>query len=271
MKKLALLFLAVFLGLSATAQASEGFELTVKITGYPEGEPLRLGRYHADQQYFVDSAVFDKRRNVFVFEKAERLDGGMYMLISFERTPAEFIIDQDQQFSIEMDYPFNATNVTEMKFKNSPENQTYSEFNNSIRPLFVELNAMRREFDSLPDKQSPEAERLTQNMQELWKNLEDIRSKFMLENPKHLMTISFQALREVEVPPAPDHIPENQREHWRYNYYVNHYFDNMDLTDARLLRTPVTPGMPGSIYSQRLETFLDKVLPPHPDSIKFTL
>ncbi|MCL2683289.1 MAG: DUF5106 domain-containing protein [Bacteroidales bacterium] len=263
MKKIMLFFFAAFLGFPGMTQTNKGFEMTVKIDGYPEGARLSLGRYYADKHLFVDTAIFDKKRGVYVFKRPERLEGGMYMLISFENMPADLIIDQYQQFSIEMNYPFNATNVSTMKFKNSPENQIYMELNAKVRPFFEELSDVRKEFEALEDKQSPEAEALAKRQQSIWENMEKARTQFMQDNPKHLMTAVWRAQRDIEVPEAPDDIPEDERNHWRYNYFKDHYFDNMDLTDDRLIRTPV--------FHQRLETYIDKVLSQHHDSIKFAL
>ena len=263
MKKLLFLFFTAFLGFSAIAQSSKGFELTVKINGYPEGQGLRLGRYYGDNQRFVDTAVFDKRRGVYVFKRDQPLDGGMYMLVSYENTPAELIIDQNQQFSVEVGYPFEYSfgMVTNMTFKNSVENQVYTNLNSKLRPLFADMQNIQKEFDLLEDKASPEAERLIKKRQSILENVEKIRTQFMQDNPKHLMTAVFRAQKDIEVPEAPADIPENERQLWRYNYYMNHFFDNMDLaTDDRLLRTP--------IFHQRLERYLE-LLSPHPDSIKF--
>ncbi len=258
MKKYYLLLLAVFLGVFGVAQTPKnGFELTVKIDGYPEGSKLSLGRYYADKQYFVDTAAFDKKRGVYVFKRPERLEGGMHMLISFENVPAELIIDQDQQFSVEMQYPAFGS---DMKFKNSPENQINQDFNNSVRPHYIEFDKFRKEYDSLADKKSPEGGELLQKIQNSLDEVEKIKVKFMEDNPKHLMTAVFKAQKEVEVPEAPAELSEIEKQQWRYNYYMNHYFDNFDLTDDRLLRTP--------LFHQRLESYLEK-LPQHPDSLKF--
>ena len=256
MKKIALLFFTAFLGLSGVAQ---GFELTVKIYNYPEGETIRLGRYYGNQTLYVpDTAVFDARRGVWVFRRDTPLDGGMYMLVSYQNAPAEFIIDQDQRFSIEMKYPeFGA----DLKFTGSPENQIFADFNTKLRPFHQNFGELRREFDALEDKTSPKGQELGEKIQGILTQIEADRLQFMQNNPTHLMTAVFRAQRDIDVPEAPDYIPENERNQWRYNYWKDNYFGNMDLTDARLLRTP--------IFYQRLDNYLERVLSPHHDSIKF--
>jgi thiol-disulfide isomerase/thioredoxin len=257
MKKLFLFAFAIFFGFSGIAKNNTGFELTVKIEGYPEGETVRMGRYYGDQtRYVPDTAVFDKKRGVFVFKRDEPLEGGMYMLVSHENAPAEFIIDQDQQFRIDMKYPeFGA----DMRFTGSQENQINTDFNNQIRPLHLEFTDLRRQFDAVEDKNSPQAQELATQIQNILKQIEDLRTQFIQDNPKHLMAAVFRAQRDIEVPEAPDDIPEDERNNWRYNYFKDNYFGNMDLSDDRLLRTP--------IFHQRLTNYLERVLSPHPDSL----
>ncbi|MCL2028758.1 MAG: DUF4369 domain-containing protein, partial [Bacteroidales bacterium] len=209
MKNIILFAFAAFLGLSADAQSSQGFELNVKIAGYPEDQTVRLGRYYGAQTLLVpDTATFDQRRGTFVFKRDEPLEKGMYMLVSYENVPAEFIVDESQQFSIDMKYPEFGV---DMKFTGSPENQIYMDFNNQMRPFHQEFSELRKQFDAIEDKNSPEAKALADQIQAILENIENVRNEFMEKNPTHLMTAVFRAQRDVEVPEAQDYIPENER------------------------------------------------------------
>jgi thiol-disulfide isomerase/thioredoxin len=200
--------------------------------------------------------MFDKKRGVFVIKRTEPLEAGMYMLVSHENAPAEFIVEKSQHFRIDMKYPEFGV---DMKFTGSPENQLFVDFNNKIRPLHQEFSELRKQYDALEDKNSPKGKEISEKIQDILKRIEDVRTQFIEDNPKHLMAAVFRAQRDVEVPEAPDDIPENERTHWRYNYFKDNYFGNMDLSDDRLLRTP--------IFHQRLENYIDKVLSPLPDSL----
>ena len=46
---------------------------------------------------------------------------------------------------------------------------------------------------------------------------------------------------------------------WQYYYYRNHYFDNFDISDPRLLRTP--------LYEDKVMNYITKVVPQIPDSL----
>jgi len=65
----------------------------------------------------------------------------------------------------------------------------------------------------------------------------------------------------------PFQLPENLRndpdfaanQMAQYSYYKEHFFDDIDLSDSRLLRTP--------LIFNKLNQFFSKVVPPQPDSI----
>lgn len=263
MKKITLLILSVFFALSGISQeAAKGFELTVKISGYPKGEKLSLGRYYADKEYLLDTAIYDSNRDVYVFKRPERLEGGMHMLISYKNEPAEIIIDQDQHFSIEI-VKNEPRFGTEMKFENSPENQIYQDFMKRMEPFFKEVSQSQKDMDSI-DPKSPEGEAIIKKGQSAWDSITNAQKKFIQEYPKHLFAAIFRAQKDVEIPEAPADLLDADKAQWRYNYWKEHYFDNIDLaTDDRLLRTP--------IYHSKLEYYIEKVLSPHPDSLKFGL
>ncbi|MCL2417156.1 MAG: DUF5106 domain-containing protein [Bacteroidales bacterium] len=261
MKKLFLSAFIAFLGSLSITHAGSGFELTVKIHGYPEGETVRLGRHFGTQTLLVpDTAVFDARRGVFVFRRDEPLQGGMYMLVSHQNFPAEFIVDQYQHFSMELRYPEFGADVV---FTGSPENQTFADLNAATRPLHQRIGELRRQHEAVLEAGGyavgEQLREINERIQETAESMNQLRIQFMEDNPTHLMTAVFRAQRDIDVPEAPDYIPEDERNNWRYNYFKDNFFTNMDLSESRLLRTP--------IFHQRLVQYLDRVLVPSPDSL----
>jgi thiol-disulfide isomerase/thioredoxin len=67
-------------------------------------------------------------------------------------------------------------------------------------------------------------------------------------------------MKEVEVPDPPKDQNGNITDSsFQYRYYKTHYFDNFDISDVRLLRTP--------FYEKKLLGYLEKMIVPVPDSI----
>jgi len=70
----------------------------------------------------------------------------------------------------------------------------------------------------------------------------------------------MRAMQEITVPEPPrDAAGKVIDSTFQYRYYRNHFFDNLDLRDARLTRTPV--------YLEKLKEYLDKVILQSPDSV----
>jgi hypothetical protein len=68
------------------------------------------------------------------------------------------------------------------------------------------------------------------------------------------------AMKEIEVPDPPrDENGAIIDSSFQARYYKNHYFDYFDISDVRLLRTP--------LYEKKLKTYIDKWIYPVPDSI----
>jgi thiol-disulfide isomerase/thioredoxin len=87
--------------------------------------------------------------------------------------------------------------------------------------------------------------------------------KVLNENRGTLLSSLVKSMVPLEVPeftvPAGTHNPDSVRWLLRYNYNKDHFFDNIDLTDERLLRTP--------ILQARLNVFFTNVVIQSPDSI----
>ena len=69
----------------------------------------------------------------------------------------------------------------------------------------------------------------------------------------------FKASRDPEIPDAPI-LPNGKKDStFAYKYYKAHYFDDIDLTDDRLLRTPV--------FHNKLKQYFNMVIVQYPDSV----
>ena len=68
----------------------------------------------------------------------------------------------------------------------------------------------------------------------------------------------FNASKEPEIPETLKGSSVEQRKR-AYQYYKNHYWDNIALDDPRILKTPV--------FHNKVDNYFNQVAPKHPDSI----
>ena len=78
------------------------------------------------------------------------------------------------------------------------------------------------------------------------------------------MAFFFKALQEITIPAPPkDANGKILDSLFQVRYYRAHYFDNIDLKDARLLRTP--------IYDEKIKNYLNRVVPQIPDTVNMEI
>ena len=85
------------------------------------------------------------------------------------------------------------------------------------------------------------------------------KSNFIKEHPGALLSSIFSSSEDVDIPELPVLANGKKDSTFAYRYYKAHYFDNIDLTDERILRTP--------IYNSKVSYYLKNLVIQIPDSI----
>lgn len=252
-KKL-LAVLGIFLTLGALAK--DGFQLTIKIAGMPK-QKLLLGYYYGDKQYIRDSAFTDATGKA-IFKGDEKLEGGIYLIASPTKQLLFDFVVTEQIFSLETD---TIDYIDHMVIKGSPENDaffSYSKFTNKAGKEAVaaeqKMKAAQMENDTA------KLRKYREEIRSIEMSVIDYRNKMVVEKPNMLISKIFKMMKEIDVPEPPKDANGIVTDSlFQYNYYRKHYFDNVDLTDDRLVRTPVFHG--------RIVSYMTKVTPQIPDTI----
>jgi thiol-disulfide isomerase/thioredoxin len=114
------------------------------------------------------------------------------------------------------------------------------------------------------NKQNSDSLKILTSIQKLKEdNMKSYLKSVVNANNGNLLATLVKALLPLEVPEfsVPAGVPNPDSVRWvrNYNYNKDHFFDNIDLTDERLLRTPI-------LYA-RLNAFFTNVVIQSPDSI----
>ena len=265
-----LLLMAALSGLTQTAaaqtkgDAKPALEIKVKIADYPDSmqNVLLLGRYYGSSQYIIDTAVYNAKTNTYTFSSEQPKERGLYLLITNDKRFAEFILDEDQQFEIETKFPSLNEHI---KFTGSPENQLYMDFIEAGKGDYSAMNEAQKAFSEAKESNDTVAQAAwREKITALFDRMDQQKADFIKKNPDHLMAAVFKAQQDIDVPDAPEDTPDSLKREWQYEYYKEHYFDNLDLCDDRLVYTPV--------FHQRMTAWLDKVLyMQSPDTMKYAI
>ena len=79
------------------------------------------------------------------------------------------------------------------------------------------------------------------------------------KNSNSFFSTFLLATKEVSVPEEILRGTKREQDSIRYVYYKDLYFDHFDLSDIRLLHTP--------LYEPKVKTYINNVVPRHPDSL----
>jgi thiol-disulfide isomerase/thioredoxin len=247
------IILLIVLGLFSLNTYSQSHQVKVTVHGVPKDSMCRLANYFGDKQYLQDSALADAHGTV-IFHGEQPLPGGIYLFVLPSHKYFEMVIDKEQNFSMETD---TADYVKYMKVKDSKDNELFYQYLNFIGQKSGEMEPLKAEYEKAKSDKDKKA--VQKKMDDLNKEVIGMKTKFMTDNPDAFMTKVFKTSQEVEVPDPPKNPDGSIDSTFQYRYYKAHFFDNIDMTDDRMLRTPV--------LFNKIEQYIKKLTIQIPDSI----
>ncbi|MGZ4059431.1 MAG: DUF5106 domain-containing protein, partial [Bacteroidia bacterium] len=243
--------------LFAVAGNPTGCSIKITSKGLKEGSMCLLACYFADKNFIKDSAKANAKGEV-LFTNTEKYPQGIYLFVLPNKKYFDFVMDEGQNFSLETD---TTDFVKNMKVKGSDENKYFFEYNVFMAGKQKQIEPLRDELKSI--KSSKDSTKMVQDkIAAIDKEVVNYKLNFMKANPKSFLTTLFKAMQEPIVPEAPI-LPNGRKDStFAYHYFKTHYFDNIDFSDDRLLRTP--------IFQNKIKYYLDKLTPQTPDSINIS-
>jgi peroxiredoxin len=253
--KLVFSFLFLFsLSIFGTLAASETYDINFQIKGLKGGKCL-LGNYFGDKQYIQDSCIVDESGKGF-FKKNKSLPGGIYLFVLPNKKYFEILLDKDQQFSFETD---TLDFIENTKFKGSEDNTLFYKYLSFITKQQKAIEPLRTKYqdrNTSPDSAAAIYKRITV----IDERVKNYKLNYIKENGSSMLSQIFKASEEPEIPETPVLANGQLDSSFAYRYYKKHFFDNVDFSDDRLLRTP--------IFHAKLNQYLEKLVMQLPDSLK---
>ena len=258
-------FLIIFcaMTIASFAGTDPAYSIKIKVAGVKDSM-CYLANYFGDKQYIHDSARSDAMGR-YVFEGKEKLAGGIYLFVLPTRKYFEILIDHDQNFSMETD---TLDLVKDMKIKGSNDNKVFYDYLNFITSKGHEVEGYKTKMNSFKSTEKADKGKSTnKDSSDYYKNkilkvdtlVDQYKKNFIKQNPDAFLTKVFNLSEEPKVPEAPI-LPNGRKDStFAYHYYKAHYFDKIDFTDDRLLRTPV--------FHSKLSQYMKDLVMQMPDSI----
>lgn len=252
------LFVIVFLTSNSFADNTDG-GCNIKITakGLKEGSMCILANYYGGSQYIQDSAKANAKGEV-IFKSAEKWPEGIYLFVPPNKKYFDFVMDPGQNFSLETD---TLDYIKYMKVKGSEENKYFYDYQTFMAGKQKEIEPLREQLKKI--KNSKDSTKSIQDkMNAIDKEVKDYKLNFIKSKPKTFVAQIFRSMEEPQIPEAPI-LPNGKKDTtFAYYYYKTHFFDHLDFSDARLLRTP--------IFNAKMNQYMESLTPQIPDSINIS-
>ena len=247
MKKLIFIILLT-ISYSTLAQTSK-YKIEGEVTGLQDTEVI-LAYYFGGKQYAKDTAI--SKNGKFIFSGNEDLEGGMYLVVLPEQKWFDIIVSE-QKFK----FKTSLNNlVSDMTFVNSKENTPFYKYLNFINLKQQEISPIR---EKLKSASAEETKKLKKKQEDIDKEVMSYRENFLKNNKNIFFSKIIKATIDPIIPVSPKDKDGNIDETFPFRYYKNHFWDNVDFNDERILRTP--------LFHSKVEQYLDKMTAKNPDSI----
>jgi thiol-disulfide isomerase/thioredoxin len=234
--------------------APKGYRYSIRLNGNADSV-IYLAHYYGNKQYLDDTARPDKN-GLYAFEGKEKLPSGMYVVAGQKKNKYfDFFVSGDQHAEFQCD-PADITGS--MHIKNSDENKLFFEYIGFLAQKQKEVQPLQ----SLLKKGSISKDSIAlirKQMETVNLDVKDYISKIINEHAGYLSIAFIKANNEPELKPYLVNSEGKADSSHMFQIYRQHFFDNIDFTDERLIYTPV--------LTEKIDLYLDKLALQHVDSI----
>ena len=220
-----------------------------------------LAYHYGEQKYVADTINLDTKGNGVILSDT-LIDGGIYLLITPQKKYFEFLIGDNQKFSITTD----TTDLTgNLSFKGSDENNNFLKYQRFMASIQSKAMKLRETLKQQQEKNLTDSVSLTEKeLDKVDQEVTSFRESIIKDNPKTLLAnilsaMTFPNIGEIEIPENCTN-PDSLKWVITYNYNKNHFLDGIDFSDQRLLKTPVFQG--------KIDHYFSRMLLQIPDSLK---
>lgn len=249
------IYIAIILstGLFSAGLKAQGYDIRFNMKGNKD-TMMFLVKYMFDQQYIVDTCK-NIKNGVVRFHGKEDLDKGVYTLVSQGKSIYfDLFVNENQKFTYACD---NNDIVNTMKVTGSKENEQFISYIKYITNKNVEFNKFRDE--SKKKSKEDSAKFIQEKIKLMNDDVKKFDTDFMNKTKGTYLhdVLNLKSEKEpAEIPKAKNGRPDSI---YQYYYYKSHFFDGVDFTDDRIIRTP--------FFDDRVKRYFESVILQHPDTI----
>lgn len=226
--------------------------IEAQIQGLAKGDTVYLANYYGSKLYYSDTAIVDGKATA-TFKREKGYAAGVYAVVVPGPKYFELVVNEPViKVTTKKDDLLPALTV-----KQSKENELFIGYIRFLNERRIEGDAQRAQLDAARDENA-RAE-VKARMTELDKRVKQYQRDLIANNKGMLVASLVKMSMAVELP-EPRKDDGSLDSAASYYQYRDHFWDNFDLTDPRIVRVPV--------FGNKFEEYITKVVPQQPDTIK---
>ncbi len=246
------LTLTVVFHLCALTIVGQSIELKIELKNY-KSDTIIVGNYYGDKQIVRDT-LLSNDRSKFVWKEDKDVKPGMYLLLlkPMNNFAQFFLNGKDNKITMNVD----ANELSNISFKGSAENAAFYDYLRFLKDRRPESDTMRAriaraEAANITDEKSKTMlDRLDKEVKQHQKSLFE---KF----PSTGFSLLLSTSNDIVIPTFTG--DEKDINIQRFKYYKSHFFDNIDLKNPSLIRTP--------FLHSKFDQYITKLTSQDPDSL----
>ncbi len=250
------IILSIALTLSTFKVNAQGYKIDVTIDGWKD-TTLILGHYFNKKMLVNDTIVINNEgKGSFVGD--ESLPGGVYIIYMPDQKYFDVFIDDEQHFSLSAD---KDNPIESLKVKGNKQEFAFNEYQKYLSKQQKKASILQKNIKDKGDLQKDSVEIWKNQLNDLTSEINTYWDNILKQYQGKFLANFIKGIKEVNVPDFNEDpsLPDSVVRWKRYEYYKEHYFDNIDMQDDRMLRTPY--------FTNKLESFFTKTVFQIPDSI----
>ncbi len=241
--------------LTITPVFSQGYEISISIKS--KSDTVILGHFFARNSTLISDDTIILKNGKGVFKGKKNLEKGVYFIYT-DKKKYDILIGNEQKFGVVVD---TSDFANKTRFTSSVENDVFFEFQRYNAARNQQWQQLSEQMKTVTTEQ--EKQNIHTQMQTLYRERNDYIRKLADGHPELYVSKFLKTLIPVDAPEVPKdaegRIIDSLYMSRLYQYRAR-FFDNFNIYDPELLRTPN--------YEDKLLEFIGGwFIPQHPDTI----
>lgn len=254
MRGISVLSLGIWLVMALAAPAqTNGYEIKVLVPGMQQGMSKLVGSV-GDRNFLADSAVVNAQGQA-VYQGKTPLAGGLYYLIFPDNRNVQLLLDKDQHFTLQAQ---TSDLVGTMQVEGSVDNSLLYENLRFETQFQAQLRGYEDQIATQPANSESRKTLEAQRDAHIATRKAHLQG-FAQNHPESFFTVFKLAGQNPDLtfPQKPNGDLDTLLQVYTYRHQ---YWDNTDLTDERLLHTPIIANKLKTYMSQLTDQRIDSVI-----------